>query len=77
MKFSFRYRDVKGLMDREPYYPEEVKARVLDIVMEQRRRYAVCGIFQECLKSTLRTFRRRGTDSVVQSTQISNIERID
>ena len=40
MKFRFRYRDVRELLDREPYYPEEVKARVLTVVMEQRRRYA-------------------------------------
>lgn len=40
MKFGFRYGDVRDLLDREPYYPKEIKARILDIVMEQRRRYA-------------------------------------
>lgn len=40
LKFSFRYKDVRDLLDMEPYYPKDIKARVLDIVMEQRRRYA-------------------------------------
>ena len=36
--FSFGYNELKELMDKEPYYPKEQKERVIDIVMEQRRK---------------------------------------
>lgn len=39
LSFDFTYGDVKKLLDEEPYYPEEVKKRVEDIIMHQRRKY--------------------------------------
>ena len=37
--FSFNYKEVKELLDKESFYPDEVKNRVLQIIMEQRRKY--------------------------------------
>ncbi len=39
VKFDFQYEDVMELMEQELYYPEEVKNRVVQIIMEQRRKY--------------------------------------
>ena len=39
IRFSFDYHTVKTILDQAPIYPEEVRQRVLDIIMEQRRRY--------------------------------------
>ena len=39
LSFDFTYGDVKKLLEEEPYYPEEVKKRVEDIIMHQRRKY--------------------------------------
>ena len=39
VRFSFSYNDVKKIMDEAVVYPPEIRQRVTDIVMEQRRRY--------------------------------------
>ena len=39
VRFSFSYNDVKKIMDEAVAYPPEIRQRVTDIVMEQRRRY--------------------------------------
>ena len=38
--FSFRYEDVHALLEKEAYYPNEVKERVAQVIMEQRRKYS-------------------------------------
>ena len=40
IRFSFGYNEVKKITDQAVIYPPEIRQRVLDIVMEQRRRYA-------------------------------------
>ena len=32
-------QDVKKLLEKEPYYPKEIKTRVADILYEQIRKY--------------------------------------
>ena len=39
IRFTFGYNDVKEITDSVGIYPPEIRQRVLDIVMEQRRRY--------------------------------------
>ena len=39
IRFSFKYADVKAVLDQAAVYPPEIRQRVLDIIMEQRRRY--------------------------------------
>ena len=39
IRFSFDYHTVKTILDQAAIYPEEVRQHVLDIIMEQRRRY--------------------------------------
>ena len=39
MKFSFDEHVITGLLENEPYYPEEIKIRVRDILLQQRRSY--------------------------------------
>ncbi len=40
LHFTFDYRDAKAAVGQAGIYPPEIRQRVLDIVMEQRRRYA-------------------------------------
>lgn len=40
IRFTFQYRDVQSVLDQAEPYPPEIRRRVLDIVMEQKRRYA-------------------------------------
>lgn len=40
VRFSFRYEDVHALLEKEAYYPNEVKERVAQVIMEQRRKYS-------------------------------------
>lgn len=37
--FTFNYKEVTALLEKEKYYPDEIKKRVLQIIMEQRRKY--------------------------------------
>lgn len=39
MKFSYDEHVITGLLENEPYYPEEIKIRVRDILLQQRRSY--------------------------------------
>lgn len=39
IKFHFVRKDVEMLLDKEEYYPEEIKKRVLDIIMDRVRKY--------------------------------------
>lgn len=39
IKFNFTAQDVSKILDEEKYYPREVKARVFQIITEQRRKY--------------------------------------
>ena len=39
IRFSFGYNDVKEILDRAIIYPAGVRQRVLDIIMEQKRKY--------------------------------------
>lgn len=39
MKFSYGLAEIDSLLSNEPYYPEDVKQRVHDILMIQRRKY--------------------------------------
>lgn len=39
VKFCFRRKDIVAMLDREGFYSEEVKKRVLEILQEQIRRY--------------------------------------
>ena len=38
VSFSFGYRELKDILDKEPYYEKELKKRAADIIMEQRRK---------------------------------------
>lgn len=38
--FSFTYADVKDVLDQIQIYAPEIRKRILDIIMEQRRRYS-------------------------------------
>lgn len=40
LHFTFGYGEAKSAVDQAENYPPEIRQRVLDIVMEQRRRYA-------------------------------------
>lgn len=40
VRFSFRYEDVHALLEKEAYYPNKVKERVAQVIMEQRRKYS-------------------------------------
>lgn len=40
LRFSFHEKDIKQAMDAEPYYPQELKQRVLEILRIQKRKYA-------------------------------------
>lgn len=40
IQFSFAYADVKAILDQAVIYPSEIRQRVLDIIMEQRRKYS-------------------------------------
>ena len=39
IKFNFTRRDVKEVLDQEPYYSEVIKKRVLEIIQLQSRKY--------------------------------------
>lgn len=39
LKFSYDEHDIEILLEKEPYYPEEIKMRVRDILLQQRRTY--------------------------------------
>lgn len=39
IKFNFTRRDVKEVLDQEPYYSEDIKKRVLEIIQLQSRKY--------------------------------------
>lgn len=39
LKFSYNIRDIEVLLENEPYYPVDVKKRVRDILVQQRRTY--------------------------------------
>lgn len=38
VSFSFGYRELKDILDKEPYYEKELKKRAADIIMAQRRK---------------------------------------
>ena len=37
--FAYTEKDIDGLLTDEPYYPQEIKQRVKEILMRQRRKY--------------------------------------
>ena len=39
VKFSFTIRDVEDLLAKEPYYPAEIKERIIEILRYQRQKY--------------------------------------
>ena len=39
LKFSYDEHDIEILMEKEPYYPKDIKMRVRDILLQQRRTY--------------------------------------
>lgn len=39
LKFNYSRREIEELLNKERYYPEEMKQRVCDILTEQRRKY--------------------------------------
>ena len=39
LKFSYSIKEIEMLLKKEPYYPEEIKIRVRDILLQQRRTY--------------------------------------
>lgn len=39
LRFSFDKKDVIQMIEQEPYYPEEIKERVLEIIRSQMRKY--------------------------------------
>lgn len=39
MKFSYNEHDILELLEKEKYYPAEIKIRVRDILLQQRRKY--------------------------------------
>lgn len=39
LKFEFDEKYIEYILENEPYYPKEVKMRVFEILMEQRRKY--------------------------------------
>lgn len=39
LQFSYDIHDIEDLLEKEPYYPEEIKVRVRDILQQQRRTY--------------------------------------
>ena len=49
IKFHYSYSDVCALLSKEPYYPENIKKRVRDILMEQKRKYQYLFVVQEGL----------------------------
>ena len=40
VKFRFTIKDIEQILEKELYYPEEVKKRVKEILVEQRRKYS-------------------------------------
>lgn len=40
IRFSFSFNDVKPIVDQAVIYSPEIRQRVMDIIMEQRRRYS-------------------------------------
>ena len=40
LHFSFRYNEVNTIVEEAGIYPEEIRRRVIDVVMEMRRRYS-------------------------------------
>ena len=38
LQFDFSYHELAAILSKEPYYPEEQKNRVIQIVMEQKRK---------------------------------------
>ena len=41
LQLTFTHRDVEDILAEEPYYPEEIKLRVRDIVFQQMRKYRI------------------------------------
>lgn len=39
ISFSFSNKDIEELLVQEPYYPEEIKIRVREIILQQKRKY--------------------------------------
>lgn len=39
ISFSFTYNDIQELLIKTPFYNEKIKTRVMDILLEQRRKY--------------------------------------
>ena len=39
LHFSYHEHSISALLEKEPYYPEEIKRRVRDILLQQRRKY--------------------------------------
>ena len=39
INFSFGYNDVKKIVDEAQIYSEEIRVRVIDVIMQMRRRY--------------------------------------
>lgn len=40
LHFSFGYNEVETVMEKTAIYPEEIRRRVIDVVMEMKRRYS-------------------------------------
>ncbi|MBR3057602.1 MAG: hypothetical protein IKG93_06485 [Clostridiales bacterium] len=40
LHFSFGYNEVNTIVEEAGIYPEEIRRRVIDVVMEMRRRYS-------------------------------------
>lgn len=40
LHFSFGYDEVKAIVEKADIYPEEIRRRVIDVVMEMKRRYS-------------------------------------
>ncbi|MBE5948638.1 MAG: hypothetical protein E7261_06350 [Lachnospiraceae bacterium] len=39
VKFRFTIRDLERLLDKEPYYPTEIKERIIELLRYQRQKY--------------------------------------
>jgi hypothetical protein len=38
--FTFGYNEVESIVEKADIYPEEIRRRVIDVVMEMKRRYS-------------------------------------
>ena len=40
LHFTFGYNEVEAIVEKADIYPEEIRRRVIDVVMEMKRRYS-------------------------------------